>query len=164
MPGTADEKAYVPEELAHNLMDWIDVDDQRLEGGAEDDSYLAREPAYRAANTPLLAIDDLGLVEGFDPALVEALRPYVGVYPLAGGNGNQPEHGAAVGPRDPLPRDFGRLPPRRDRDHPAHPRHSRGGRHLVRRRGRPSGLHSDPRRGAGEPVPPADVDEPRSSR
>jgi type II secretory pathway component PulK len=38
-------------------------------------------------NRPLLSVDELRLVEGFDGRLVEALRPYVGVYPLVGGGG-----------------------------------------------------------------------------
>jgi len=87
MPGRPEQKAYVPEELAANLLDWIDEDDVRQAGGLENEAYERREPPYRAPNRPLLSLDELRLVEGFDGALVEALRPYVTVYPLAGSGG-----------------------------------------------------------------------------
>ncbi len=81
---TAEKKQYDPEELAHNLMDYVDADDQRVKGGAEDETYQERRPPTRAANRPLLSVDELALVEGFDASLVEALRPYVSVLPLRG--------------------------------------------------------------------------------
>ena len=87
MPGRPEDKRYVPEELAANLLDWVDEDDVRQGGGGEDDVYQRMEPPYRAANRPLLSLDELRLVEGFDGPLVEALRPYVTVYPLAGAGG-----------------------------------------------------------------------------
>ena len=87
MPGRPEEKRYVPEELAANLLDWVDADDVRQGGGSEDDVYQRMDPPYRAANRPLLSLDELRLVEGFDGTLVDALRPYVTVYPIAGSGG-----------------------------------------------------------------------------
>lgn len=84
------EKSYEPRDLAQNLIDWIDADDVRLRGGPEDAYYLEQTPPYRAANRPLLSVDELRLVEGFDARLVEALRPYVSVHPLVGGDGVNP--------------------------------------------------------------------------
>jgi general secretion pathway protein K len=86
LPETAEKHAYDPEELAHNLMDYIDQDGERVKGGAEDETYLARRPASRAANRALLSVDELGAVEGFDAQLVEVLRPYVTVFPYQGEN------------------------------------------------------------------------------
>jgi general secretion pathway protein K len=77
---------YDAEELAHNLMDYIDADSERVKGGDEDEPYLERRPPSRPANRALLSLDELGAVEGFDAALVETLRPYVSVYPWAGEN------------------------------------------------------------------------------
>jgi general secretion pathway protein K len=74
---------YDPDELAANLIDWMDADDLRLSGGPEDAYYQEQDPPYRAANRPLLSVDELRLIEGFDGVLVEALRPYVTVYPWA---------------------------------------------------------------------------------
>jgi type II secretory pathway component PulK len=87
MPIDPGEKLYEPRELARNLIDYMDVDGIRLSGGSEDDYYLAQDPPYTAANRPLLSVDELGLIEGFDVQLVKAIRPYVTVYPLVKANG-----------------------------------------------------------------------------
>ncbi len=84
------ERQYDPRELARNLVDWIDTDQAALRGGLEDDVYQRQEPRYRAPNRPLLSLAELALVEGFDPPLVEALRPYLTVYPYVGGEGINP--------------------------------------------------------------------------
>jgi type II secretory pathway component PulK len=81
---------YDPQELAANLLDYADPDDLRQSGGPEDDVYQKRDPPRRAANRPLLSLDELRLVEGFDPLLVDALRPYLTVYPYAGRTGINP--------------------------------------------------------------------------
>lgn len=90
MPGRPEEKLYDPQELAQNLIDWVDPDDVRQRGGLEDEPYQKQDPPYRAANRRLLSVQELRLVEGFDARLVEALEPYVDVYPLAGGAGINP--------------------------------------------------------------------------
>lgn len=84
LPLPPGEKAlYHPDDLAANLIDWMDPDDLRLSGGPEDAYYQEQDPPYRAANRPLLSVDELRLIEGFDGLLVEAMRPYVTVYPWA---------------------------------------------------------------------------------
>lgn len=90
MPGRPEDKLYDVDELVPNLLDWMDADEVRRRGGLEDEWYQGRTPAYRAANQPLLSVDELRLVQGFDGALVEALAPYVGVFPLAEGAGVNP--------------------------------------------------------------------------
>jgi type II secretory pathway component PulK len=82
IPLPPSEKLYDPRELAYNLIDFIDPNEIRVRGGPEDDYYQQQDPPYRAWNQPLLSVDQLRLVEGFDQPLVEALRPYVTVYPL----------------------------------------------------------------------------------
>ena len=47
-------------------MDWVDVDPIRINSGLEDTYYQLQEPPYRAANAPLMSIDELYLIEGFD--------------------------------------------------------------------------------------------------
>ena len=59
-------------------------------GGFEDDYYQSQSPPYRAANRPLLSVDEIGLIEGFDPALVAVVRPYITVYPYVSGLGVNP--------------------------------------------------------------------------
>lgn len=94
-----EDQRYQPGELARHLIDYVDADDVELRGDREDDYYQLQDPPYRAANRPLLSIDELGLVEGFDRALVEAIRPYATVYPFTGGGINPntaPSHVLAV--------------------------------------------------------------------
>ena len=87
MPGRPEDLTYDPLELAANLVDWIDKDEVSADGAPEDERYQRRNPPRRAPNRPLLSIDELRLVEGFDGRLVEALTPFVTVYPLVGGSG-----------------------------------------------------------------------------
>jgi hypothetical protein len=82
-----DDETYEPRELARHLLDYLDTDDDGIGGGSEEDYYESQDPPYLPANRPLLSIEELGLVEGFDPELVRAIRPYVTVYPLMGGRG-----------------------------------------------------------------------------
>ncbi len=81
---------FDPGELARNLIDWVDADQAALRGGLEDDTYQLLEPPYRAANRPLLTVDELGLVDGFDQRVIEALRPFVTVHPYVDGDGINP--------------------------------------------------------------------------
>ena len=82
------EKFYDPRTLAENLIDYIDPNEMRTGGrGGEDDYYQRQIPPYRAANRPLLSVEELGMVEGFNKPLVDAVKPYVTVYPLVGAQG-----------------------------------------------------------------------------
>jgi type II secretory pathway component PulK len=91
MPILPGERAlYDIPELATSLIDYVDEDDSSLRGGLEDDVYQRRDPPQRAANRPLLSVDQLRSVEGFDAGLVDALRPYVTVFPYAGRTGINP--------------------------------------------------------------------------
>jgi general secretion pathway protein K len=81
MPGRREDKPYDTAELARNLIDYVDTDDVAQRGDREDEFYQAQKPPYRAANRPVLSVGELRLVQGFDAALVEALEPYVTVYP-----------------------------------------------------------------------------------
>jgi general secretion pathway protein K len=67
--------------LVYTLLDWIDQDSQASQGGAEDVDYLAGSPPYRAANQLLTSIDELRLIRGFTPQVVEKIRPLVTVLP-----------------------------------------------------------------------------------
>ncbi len=81
------EKEYDTRELAQNLLDYIDADYVGIDGGDEEDYYQSQDPPYYPADRPMLSVYELGLVEGFDSILVEALQPYVTVYPLVRGGG-----------------------------------------------------------------------------
>jgi len=82
-----EKELYRIHELRDALMDWVDADPIRLNGGLEDTYYQLQQPPYRAANGPLMSVDDLFLIEGFDRQFVTALQPYVTVEPFVGGGG-----------------------------------------------------------------------------
>ncbi|MGD9660832.1 MAG: type II secretion system minor pseudopilin GspK [Porticoccaceae bacterium] len=64
------------------LVDWLDEDSWLLSpDSAEDNEYLLLSPAYRAANQNLVELAELSLVQGFAPADVVALQPYVNILP-----------------------------------------------------------------------------------
>jgi len=69
--------------LSEAVVDWIDSDSQTRPNGAEDTEYLALDPPYRAANRPLVSIDELRLIRGFTAEIVKVLRPYVIALPAA---------------------------------------------------------------------------------
>ncbi|HYA37372.1 MAG TPA: type II secretion system minor pseudopilin GspK [Candidatus Methylomirabilis sp.] len=69
--------------LTDAVIDWIDSDSTTLPYGAEDIDYLQMKVPYRAANQPFTSVDELRLVRGFTPEIVDKLRPYVTVLPQA---------------------------------------------------------------------------------
>ena len=65
-------------DLADAVVDWIDGDDDLTSGaGAENAYYLSLPRPYRAANAPMVQVEELYRVRGFDAATVAKLRPYV---------------------------------------------------------------------------------------
>lgn len=70
-------------ELAEAIVDWIDADpDLSGSGGAEDAFYLGLQRPYRAANRPMVQLEELYRVRGFDAAAVAKLRPWVTALPI----------------------------------------------------------------------------------
>lgn len=82
-----DQSRYDPRELARNLLDYIDADDVAIDGRHEDDYYQRQDPPYAAANRPLLSVDEIAMIEGFDAEIANEIRPYVTVHPLLGDTG-----------------------------------------------------------------------------
>jgi general secretion pathway protein K len=77
-------------ELADAVVDWIDTDsDLSGPAGAEDAYYLSLAKPYRAANQPMVQLEELYRVRGFDAAAVAKLKPYVTALPAPpGANGH----------------------------------------------------------------------------
>jgi general secretion pathway protein K len=65
------------------LVDWEDADGQTAPNGAESDWYLGRTIPYRTADAPLVDVDELSMVRGYDAELIERLRPFVAALPAA---------------------------------------------------------------------------------
>jgi len=73
----------LPVELIDPLVDWMDADvNVRFPDGAEDQAYLLLQPPYRTANQPLADISELRLVRGYEPEVIEVLRPHVIALPV----------------------------------------------------------------------------------
>lgn len=70
-----------PEAALDALADWQDPDGEVRSQGAEDGVYQALSRPYRAANQPLASMGELALIQGFDPAIVQRLRPLVAALP-----------------------------------------------------------------------------------
>jgi type II secretory pathway component PulK len=90
---------YDPAALAANLIDFVDTDSVRVHGGPEDSYYSRLDPplvAGKDKDHPLFSVEDLRLVEGFDQDLIEALRPYVSVYPYAAGGCDRANVGCGI--------------------------------------------------------------------
>ena len=70
-------------DLADAVVDWIDRDDDLTSAsGAESAYYLGLPRPYRAANAPMMQVDELYRVRGFDARAVARLRPYVSAVPV----------------------------------------------------------------------------------
>lgn len=69
-------------QLRDAVLDWIDPDSDLASGaGAEDAYYLALRRPYRAANQPMVQVEELYRVRGFDAPTVAKLRPHVTALP-----------------------------------------------------------------------------------
>jgi general secretion pathway protein K len=87
---------YEPRELAENLIDWIDSDEDRVNGGPENAYYESQDPPYFAANRPMLSLEELRMIEGFDNVVVRGVSPYFTVYPFAPGGCSSQSRGCGI--------------------------------------------------------------------
>jgi len=87
MDGTREEKSYDATAIARNLIDFMDADSTARDGRDEDAYYQDQDPPYRASNRPFLSFEEIGLVEGVDGRLLEAMRESLTVHPIAGKDG-----------------------------------------------------------------------------
>lgn len=64
------------------IVDWTDADSE-MAGffGAEADYYQSLDPPYAPANSPFTSVDELRLVRGMSPQLMQLLRPYLSALP-----------------------------------------------------------------------------------
>lgn len=78
------DNAAPPQGFVGLIRDWMDADDEPgFPAGAEDTDYLILSPVpYRAANQPMVAASELLAIQGVDPKLYAALKPYVTALPV----------------------------------------------------------------------------------
>ncbi|MFZ9871446.1 MAG: type II secretion system minor pseudopilin GspK [Steroidobacteraceae bacterium] len=70
---------------AAKIIDWIDLDDQPLDGGAEAVFYSGLTPGFRPANRMLTSTSELLAIEGFDLARYRRLEPHITTLPRDAG-------------------------------------------------------------------------------
>lgn len=63
------------------VADWIDRDDIPMTNGAESAFYIGQRPMRRAANQPLLTVEELRLVTGMKDNTLTQLTPYLTALP-----------------------------------------------------------------------------------
>lgn len=68
--------------LQSQIIDWIDADTRPESGGAEDDIYQRYSPPYRAANQPMVELEELLALPDMTPQLYAILRPWLCVRPV----------------------------------------------------------------------------------
>jgi len=70
-------------DMAAAVVDWIDADlEPGFPMGAEDETYLGFDPAYRVANQGFQSVSELRLVAGFqEKEVYERIEPYVTALP-----------------------------------------------------------------------------------
>ncbi|MGK7345708.1 MAG: type II secretion system minor pseudopilin GspK [Candidatus Nitrospinota bacterium M3_3B_026] len=66
--------------LADAAVDWLDADSIPLPSGAESPYYQSLKDPYPAKNGKLDSLDELALVKGFEPKVINRIRPYVTVW------------------------------------------------------------------------------------
>ena len=72
----------VNEDLVPAVIDWIDADSDLVStAGAEDPYYLSLARPYRASNQPMVQVEELYRIRGFDSATVAKLKPFVTALP-----------------------------------------------------------------------------------
>lgn len=71
----------LPPSLVDLVRDWVDPDLIPSGLGAEDSVYQLKDPAYLAANQPMLDLSELNLLADVDPAHVQLLAQHVCLLP-----------------------------------------------------------------------------------
>jgi len=71
----------MPTSLADAALDWLDKDSQKRATGAEDIDYMGLEQGYRTAASRFESVDELRLIMGFTPEMVDQLRELVTALP-----------------------------------------------------------------------------------
>lgn len=71
------------EALLAQITDWIDADQSAEPGGAEDRTYSAYAPPYRAANQAFVELEELRALPVMTPQLYALYQPWLCVLPMA---------------------------------------------------------------------------------
>lgn len=87
-------KEYVDydfQKMINNIQDWIDEDQESLNGGAETQYYGEFKSNFYPPNRPLKSIDELHMIEGVTDEIYNVINSQVTVFGVKGININQAE-------------------------------------------------------------------------
>ncbi len=76
------------QKIVNNIVDWVDEDKERIEGGVESALYPKSEGDFIPPNQPFKTLDELHMVSGMTDELFELLAPRITVYGNKGVNIN----------------------------------------------------------------------------
>ena len=79
------------EELINNIADWIDDDQESLNGGGEQSYYSEFDNPFIPPNRPFKTMQELHMVAGMTDEIYEILTPQITLYGVKGINVNQAE-------------------------------------------------------------------------
>jgi general secretion pathway protein K len=79
------------EELVNNIADWIDEDQESLNGGGEQSYYPDFRNEFIPPNRPFKTMEELHMVAGMTDEIYEILTPQITLYGVKGINVNQAE-------------------------------------------------------------------------
>ena len=66
--------------LGAAVADWVSADGPARQGGAKQKEYQAAGRSYGPPNAPIESLDELQLVLGMTPAILESVRPFLTIY------------------------------------------------------------------------------------
>jgi general secretion pathway protein K len=68
-----------PKDLINPLVDWVDTNNEKVEGGNEDREYQRLDPPYRNRNDRLASLSELHMIQGWTDDLYRRLVPNLSI-------------------------------------------------------------------------------------
>ncbi|MEP1229382.1 MAG: type II secretion system minor pseudopilin GspK [Litorimonas sp.] len=78
---------FAARRISFAAADWIDADSQLSQNGAEDFTYLVRDPAYRTANANFTSVMEIRAINGMSEDIYQKIRPFICARPDGEVNG-----------------------------------------------------------------------------
>lgn len=80
---------YDFQKMLNNIQDWMDEDQQSLNGGSENQYYIDFKSQFYPPNRPFKTLDELHMVEGVTDDIYNVIAPQITIFGVKGINVNQ---------------------------------------------------------------------------
>ena len=80
------------EKLVNNMVDWVDEDQESLNGGGESSYYSEFQNSFIPPNRPFKTLEELHMVDSMTDEIYEVLKKEITLYGVKGININQASH------------------------------------------------------------------------